>query len=78
MADTTAPSVRRPSMADVGRAAAVSAQTVSRFYTGGYVSAETRNASSERSATSGTSTAGCHRSCVPGTRTRSGSWRWGR
>jgi DNA-binding LacI/PurR family transcriptional regulator len=29
-------------MADVGRAAEVSAQTVSRFYTGGYVSPETR------------------------------------
>lgn len=29
-------------MADVGRAAQVSAQTVSRFYTGGYVSAETK------------------------------------
>lgn len=30
-------------MADVGRAARVSAQTVSRFYTGGYVSPETRD-----------------------------------
>lgn len=34
---------RRPSMADVGRAAQVSAQTVSRFYTGGYVSPETKD-----------------------------------
>lgn len=33
---------RRPSMADVGRAADVSAQTVSRFFTGGYVSAGAR------------------------------------
>jgi DNA-binding LacI/PurR family transcriptional regulator len=35
---------RRPSMADVGRAAQVSAQTVSRFYTGGYVSPDTKSA----------------------------------
>jgi len=32
----------RPSMADVGRLAEVSAQTVSRFFTGGYVGPETR------------------------------------
>lgn len=44
---TTRPKVHprtRPSMADVGRLAEVSAQTVSRFFTGsGYVSAETRS-----------------------------------
>ncbi|RKR75293.1 LacI family DNA-binding transcriptional regulator [Frondihabitans australicus] len=34
---------RRPSMADVGRASGVSAQTVSRYYTGGYVSPATRD-----------------------------------
>lgn len=33
---------RRPSMADVGARAGVSAQTVSRFFTGGYVSRDTR------------------------------------
>lgn len=33
---------RRPSMADVGRAAHVSAQTVSRYHTGGYVSPDAR------------------------------------
>lgn len=33
---------RRPSMADVGRVAEVSAQTVSRYYTGGYVSTQSR------------------------------------
>ncbi|MEU6606576.1 LacI family DNA-binding transcriptional regulator [Streptomyces shenzhenensis] len=33
---------RRPSMSDVGRAADVSAQTVSRYFTGGYVSQEAR------------------------------------
>ncbi|WP_181434983.1 MULTISPECIES: LacI family DNA-binding transcriptional regulator [unclassified Curtobacterium] len=34
---------RRPSMSDVGKAANVSAQTVSRFYTGGYVSSDARH-----------------------------------
>lgn len=33
---------RRPSMVDVGRAAGVSAQTVSRYFNGGYVSADAR------------------------------------
>ncbi|SDN21377.1 LacI family DNA-binding transcriptional regulator [Actinomyces ruminicola] len=33
---------RRPSMIDVGRAAGVSAQTVSRYFNGGYVSADAR------------------------------------
>lgn len=33
---------RRATMADVGRLAKVSAQTVSRYYTGGYVSRSTR------------------------------------
>jgi DNA-binding LacI/PurR family transcriptional regulator len=36
------PVKRRPSMSDVGRAAQVSAQTVSRYFTGGYVSAEAK------------------------------------
>lgn len=36
------PKGRRPSMADVGRHARVSAQTVSRYFTGGYVSEDTR------------------------------------
>lgn len=39
--DTNRPR-RRASMSDVGRTAHVSAQTVSRYYTGGYVSPETR------------------------------------
>jgi DNA-binding LacI/PurR family transcriptional regulator len=44
MTPTTPPTPRRrPSMADVGRHADVSAQTVSRFYTGGYVSPEARS-----------------------------------
>jgi DNA-binding LacI/PurR family transcriptional regulator len=43
MATTTPNPRRRPSMIDVGRRADVSAQTVSRFYTGGYVSPEARD-----------------------------------
>jgi DNA-binding LacI/PurR family transcriptional regulator len=42
MSPATSHPRRRPSMADVGRHAEVSAQTVSRFYTGGYVSPEAR------------------------------------
>lgn len=40
--DQSSPARRRPSMADVGRLADVSAQTVSRLYTGGHVSPESR------------------------------------
>lgn len=39
---STSPPRARPSMADVGRHAEVSAQTVSRFFTGGYVAPATR------------------------------------
>ncbi len=42
MVSGTEASGRRPSMADVGRAAHVSAQTVSRYHTGGYVSPDAR------------------------------------
>jgi DNA-binding LacI/PurR family transcriptional regulator len=42
--DAPSPSVWRPSMADVARMSGVSAQTVSRYFTGsGYVGAETRD-----------------------------------
>ncbi|MCH6470072.1 LacI family DNA-binding transcriptional regulator [Sinomonas terrae] len=40
--DKQTPARRRPSMADVGRLAHVSAQTVSRLYTGGTVSSDSR------------------------------------
>lgn len=40
--DTSHGQRRQPSMADVGRLADVSAQTVSRYFTGGYLSDETR------------------------------------
>ncbi len=68
---------RRPSMADVGRAAHVSAQTVSRYHTGGYVSPDARARIARAVRDLGYQHSRLPGSSARNTPTRSGSSRWG-